>query len=237
MKSKQGSRMDLIKNCDPDLLEKIRAVQKKKLKVVIYKNKFFPDKLLEEKTQLVRTLLRKEREIIDAKEDMLDSEEENAIADQLRTDLLNEKINKIYDHNDLPVTTQKYKRKEKEQRNSIPTISNQNLNRFFKLLGPKKALSSREKALKDCLDHMHTSAKPLWTSPSTIMKAINDCILTRNFNNLTELLLFLIHLRTDKYKPLIRHLCQILDKLHPVIQDNDLQGQLKLVQKAVRRKQ
>ncbi|KAG5867391.1 hypothetical protein JTB14_022929 [Gonioctena quinquepunctata] len=218
-------------------MDNLKDLQQKTMKVVIYQNKYFPDKYLEKKTQLVRKILTDERESLNIQNEHLNSEDENIIADQIRSDLLDREKSNIFHYNDIPETLSLPKLIRSETPKIIPTIRRQNLKQFLSLLRNNKKLSKREKALKNCCDHINSTTKPLWTSPSSIMKAVNDCILTRNWNNLTQLLLYMIHLPSDRYKPLIRHLCHIMDRLHPVVQENDLQGQLKLVCKSKRREQ
>nr|CAI5849102.1 unnamed protein product [Callosobruchus analis] len=79
-------------------------------------------------------------------------------------------------------------------------------NLLYKLnkLKSKPKLSKQRQNQMNCIQSLHGSKTPMWTGPSTVLRAVKDCILNRKWNNLTHLLLLMIHFPTDKYKPLIK---------------------------------
>lgn len=85
------------------------------------------------------------------------------------------------------------------------SIRKDNLRKFLKSLSEKEKLNSSQKELSKCVAHMNACLQGHFTLPITILRAIKDCILKRNWNNLTHLLLILIRMPSYRYKHLIRH--------------------------------
>lgn len=139
-------------------------------------------------------------------------ESEQTSTDELCVKLLNEEKNYIYNEvyekiedRIFEINTSKEEKSKTENKSAHPTINKNNLKQFFSILKKKDQLNRHQKDLKNCLDRLNSSKNPLWITPIYIMKAINDCVLNRKWNNLTQLLLILLTFPPKRYKPVIRH--------------------------------
>ncbi|CAH1960036.1 unnamed protein product [Acanthoscelides obtectus] len=117
-----------------------------------------------------------------------------------------------------------------------PRVNESKFEAFLDKLKTKPKVSKQRRNQLECIHRLHSIKNPMWTSPSAVLKAVRDCILNRKWNNLTHLVLILINFPSHKYKPLIKNLCLLIDKLHPMVQDNNMEGQFKLVYQAARRR-
>lgn len=85
------------------------------------------------------------------------------------------------------------------------SIRRDKLSKFLKFLSEKEKLNVSQKELNKCVASMNSSQQGHFTLPINILRAIKDCILKRNWNNLTHLLLILVRMPSYRYKHLIRH--------------------------------
>ncbi|KAJ8964881.1 hypothetical protein NQ314_004563, partial [Rhamnusium bicolor] len=175
-------------------------IRKRNLKVVIYRNKYLCNDI-STKSDLIKKLVCQKKKVLklhkSTDNDLHPEDEKSIHEDEISKVLEQEKKNIFSGKNDsdsdysppdeILETNRKWK---KTARTSYNACNSKNEN---------------EKNLNRCLGHLHTSAKPFWNSRSCLMKAIKDSILRRKWNNLTHLLLMLIHLPSLKPKPLIRH--------------------------------
>nr|CAH7712828.1 unnamed protein product [Callosobruchus chinensis] len=133
------------------------------------------------------------------------------------------------------IVKKKIRRAFKKHRMRPPKIRESSFMALLETLKSKPKLSKQKQNQMDCVQSLHGSKMPMWTGPTIVLRAVKDCILNRKWNNLTHLLLLMIHFPTNKYKPIIKQLCLIIDKYHPVVQENDMTGQFKIVHQATRR--
>nr|CAH7743476.1 unnamed protein product [Callosobruchus chinensis] len=152
------------------------------------------------------------------------------------------------------IVKKKIRRAFNKHRKHPPKIRESSFMALLETLKSKPKLSKQKQNQMDCVQSLHGSKMPMWTGPTTVLRAVKDCILNRKWNNLTHLLLLMIHFPTNKYKPIIKQassswmilttcvtvmfffqLCLIIDKYHPVVQENDMTGQFKIVHQATRR--
>lgn len=125
--------------------------------------------------------------------------------------LLNEEKDYIYskvyekmENKILEVNTSKKKRTENSPK--LHTINKNKLDNFLSLLKEKKQLNRYQ---KKCINNSNFPRNPLWITPIYIIKAINESLLNRKWNNLTELLLILLTFPPLRYKAIIRHVSLI----------------------------
>ncbi|KAJ8923998.1 hypothetical protein NQ315_006774 [Exocentrus adspersus] len=209
----------------------IKDIHKRKLKVVLEQ----ANVAKYERVVLIKQLVNKERKVIKLSHDF--SHYKNRDQDNIDKDLLIVLLEKekqcVFDIN-VPLeaspafrTNTQY-REQQLQELSTSTVTTMPKHKVDKLLSLLKCKTKSTK-LNKCLAHLYTSAKPPWNSPSVIMKAIKDSLLRRKWDNLVQLLLLLIHFNSVKYRPIIRHLCQIIGKCHPDIQNTGFRDQVDMI--------
>ncbi|CAG9854420.1 unnamed protein product [Phyllotreta striolata] len=154
---------------------------------------------------------------------------ENSDSDETITESVKEKF--VYARRG-PVRTRRKRRKHIHKPiKPIAKFKKHELTDLVNSVKYRRIENEKQKECKKCLSQMHPKVRSHWTLPGQIIKAVNECLLTRNWNALTYMLIELINLTCDVYKPIIRHVFSIMDKLHPVIIENNLQGAYKRIKK------
>ncbi|CAH1102032.1 unnamed protein product [Psylliodes chrysocephalus] len=182
--------------------------------------------------------------IASIKLDKADSELDKATSESVETDSETVKADRKSEITDSIPKVRKLRKKskvlskkkcKKRIRKPIKPVGIVNefkLKKMLKSIDGKRELNDSQMEFKKCLAQMHPSFEPLWIGrPYFIMKAIKECLLNRDWDSLTHLLIDLVHLKSNIFKPVVRHLCAIMDKLHPIIIENDLQGKFKTIKK------
>lgn len=183
----------------------LNDIRKKNSKVVC-RQMDLPNKVRKGKNKLIEELMYNERKTLKFSESEANSGSDDESNKKITT-LLQKEKDIIFDETKIKIEELDIQmRQEREKQKVIfPIIPKHKMDQMFSLLKSNKNVSVYEKKLNKCLSHIHTSAKPPWNSPSVILKAMKDSLLQRKWNNLTQLLVMLIHLPSAKYKPIIRH--------------------------------
>lgn len=207
------------------------SVKLKNLKVVIYKNKYFPQQYVPKKTKLLNKIMdsEKKRLIMDQ---LLNTEDEEEIAENVRHKLMAQENERIFYNNarpNLPKTAINNSKNKSTVHRKVPFIilERHKLNNMISKLKQEEKHSNKQKQLLICLKNIHYPKPNVWLIPINLINAIKDSLLTRNWSNVTYLLLQLINCPDNKYKPILKKVYQIMDKLNPLMVENDLQGEYK----------
>ncbi|XP_018579379.1 uncharacterized protein LOC108917318 [Anoplophora glabripennis] len=206
----------------------LQDIQKESLHVVLQQLNFVNCDH-KNRTNIIKELVCSKKKLLKLNESAEDSDSESESHKKIVT-LLEKERNIIFDETNMKLEEINLeKQKILSEKVIFPVIPKRKMDHMLSLLKFQKKLGNEEKKLMNCLSHIQSSAKPPWNSPSIIFKAIKDSIIRRKWENLTKLLLMLIHFPSVKYKPTIRHMCKILDKYHPVIRHRGLQDQFDMI--------
>ncbi|XP_056646338.1 uncharacterized protein LOC130451382 [Diorhabda sublineata] len=190
-------------------VDKVKSVKLKNLKVVIFRSKFFPQQYAPKKKKVLNKIIGREKKRLNIRNNLMNSEDKEKIVENVRH-------------------TSKKRSTFQEQ---VPFIilERHKLNNMFSKLKQKEKQGNKQKQLLTCLKSIQYPKSNIWSIPINIINAIKDSLLTRNWSNITYLLLQLINCPDNKYRPIIKKVYQIMDKLNPLLVENDLQGEYKKI--------
>uniref|UniRef100_A0A6P7FPL1 Uncharacterized protein LOC114331359 n=1 Tax=Diabrotica virgifera virgifera TaxID=50390 RepID=A0A6P7FPL1_DIAVI len=206
----------------PSNSKRIKTLQK-----VIYKNKYFPEEYLPKKTKLVESILEQKKKSLNLST-VLHTDDEEEIADNVRRDLLEEERKRIF--SSVPSRRRKRKTLIKSESESEVPLDVLQASRLKEVLSK---LSSKEKPVKlnfkvkSCITSKDSTSRGSWRSPGYLLSTIVECLLKRKWNILPYLILELININKEHYKPIIRLLYEVCDQHHPVIREHGLKGKHK----------
>ncbi|XP_072392617.1 uncharacterized protein [Diabrotica undecimpunctata] len=201
------------------------------LQTVVYKNKYFPEEYLPKKTKLVESILEEKKKSLNLST-VLDTEDEEEIAENVRRDLLDDERKRIF--SSVPPSRSRRKKPIKADGNfkmPFDVLQESKLKRVLSQLSRKEKPVKLHKSVLKCIPNMASTPgniqKRSWKSPSYLLSTIVECLLKRKWNILTYLILDLINLSQEALKPIIRQLYEVCDRYHPVIQEHGLKGKYK----------
>lgn len=87
---------------------------------------------------------------------------------------------------------------------NIPKLHRNKLEKMINELKSKKKKPLHLDSITTCSNAMNSTVLNYWQSPTTILRAVNDSISKRKWDNLIRLLLILIQ-HSQIYRPVIRH--------------------------------